>query len=92
MVALQEEPEATGKPEEEQAQAGRRPAQAPDEVPVNAIEARVGRFQDTITAVGNLKEGEAEVELRFQVDGRIEELNIAEGMKIRKGQLLGRHQ
>jgi membrane fusion protein, multidrug efflux system len=64
-------------------------SQAPDEVPVNAIEARIGRFQDTITAVGNLK-GEAEVELRFQVEGRVEELNLSEGSKVRKGQVLGR--
>lgn len=64
-------------------------AQAPDEVPVNAIEARIGRFQDTITAVGNLK-GEAEVELRFQVEGRVDELNLSEGARVRKGQILGR--
>lgn len=63
--------------------------QAPDEVPVNAIEARIGRFQDTINAVGTLK-GEAEVELRFQVEGRVDDLPIQEGQKVRKGQLLGR--
>jgi membrane fusion protein, multidrug efflux system len=62
---------------------------APDEIPVNVMEARLGRFQDTINAVGSLK-GEAEIELRFQVDGRIEELNITEGAKVRKGQIIGR--
>lgn len=72
------------KPEEqEQAQQG------PDEVPVNAIEARIGRFQDTINAVGTLK-GEAEIELRFQVEGRVDQLDIQEGAKMRKGQLIGR--
>jgi membrane fusion protein, multidrug efflux system len=71
-------------PEEQQQQ-----QQGPDEVPVNAIEARIGRFQDTINAVGSLK-GEAEVELRFQVEGRIDDLSIMEGAKVRKGQLLGR--
>jgi membrane fusion protein (multidrug efflux system) len=62
---------------------------APDEIPVNAVEAKLGRFQDTINAVGTLK-GEAEIELRFQVDGRIEELNIVEGGKVRKGEVIGR--
>jgi RND family efflux transporter MFP subunit len=71
-------------PEEQQQQ-----QQAPDEVPVNAIEARIGRFQDTINAVGTLK-GEAEVELRFQVEGRIDDLMIQEGGRVKKGQLLGR--
>ncbi len=61
----------------------------PDEIPVNAVEAKLGRFQDTINAVGSLK-GEAEIELRFQVDGRIEELNILEGGKVRKGEVIGR--
>ena len=63
--------------------------QGPDEVPVNAIEARIGRFQDTINAVGTLK-GEAEVELRFQVEGRVDDLSIQEGEKVHKGQLMGR--
>ena len=36
-------------------------ANAPDEIPVNAIEAKLGRFQDTINAVRTLK-GEAEIE------------------------------
>lgn len=62
---------------------------APDEIPVNAMEARMGRFQDTINAVGSLK-GEAEIELRFQVDGRIEEFNVTEGAKVKKGQIIGR--
>jgi membrane fusion protein (multidrug efflux system) len=62
---------------------------APDEIPVNAVEVKLGRFQDTINAVGSLK-GEAEIELRFQVDGRIEELNIVEGAKVRKGEIIGR--
>ncbi len=61
----------------------------PDEIPVNAIEAKLGRFQDTINAVGTLK-GEAEIELRFQVDGRIEELNITPGRKVHRGEILGR--
>lgn len=61
----------------------------PDEIPVNAMEARLGRFQDTINAVGTLK-GEAEIELRFQVDGRIEEFNVQEGAKVRKGQIIAR--
>ena len=78
-----------GQKQEEQQQQQSNENQAPDEVPVNAIEARIGRFQDTINAVGNLK-GEAEVELRFQVEGRVEELNLAEGQKVKKGQLLGR--
>jgi membrane fusion protein (multidrug efflux system) len=39
--------------------------------------------------VGTLK-GEAEIELRFQVEGRIEELNLTEGAKTRKGQIIGR--
>ena len=64
-------------------------ASAPDEIPVNAVEAKLGRFQDTINAVGTLK-GEAEIELRFQVDGRIDELNILEGAKVRRGEMLGR--
>lgn len=62
---------------------------APDEIPVNAIEVKQGRFQDTINAVGTLK-GEAEIELRFQVDGRIEELNVMPGRKVRKGEIIGR--
>jgi RND family efflux transporter MFP subunit len=69
--------------EEEQA------ASQPDEIPVNAIEAKLGRFQDAINAVGTLK-GEAEIELRFQVDGRIEELNVMPGRKVRRGEIIGR--
>lgn len=65
------------------------PYSQPDEIPVNAIEAKLGRFQDTINAVGTLK-GEAEIELRFQVDGRIEEFDVTEGAKVRKGQVIGR--
>jgi len=61
----------------------------PDEIPVNAMEARIGRFQDAINTVGTLK-GEAEIELRFQVDGRIEEFNVSEGAKVPKGALIGR--
>jgi membrane fusion protein (multidrug efflux system) len=64
-------------------------SEQPDEIPVNAMEARMGRFQDTINAVGTLK-GEAEIELRFQVEGRIEEFNVTEGAKVRKGQIIGR--
>lgn len=60
-----------------------------DEIPVNAIEAKLGRFQDDIKAVGTIK-GEAEIELRFQVDGRIEELNVLPGRKVRKGEIIGR--
>ncbi len=71
--------------QEEQEQA----ANAPDEIPVNAIEAKLGRFQDAINAVGTLK-GEAEIELRFQVDGRIEELNVMPGRKVRRGEIIGR--
>lgn len=64
-------------------------ADQPDEIPVNAMEARMGRFQDTINAVGTLK-GEVEIELRFQVEGRIEEFNVTEGAKVRKGQIIAR--
>jgi membrane fusion protein (multidrug efflux system) len=60
-----------------------------DEIPVNVIEARVGRFQDVISAVGTLK-GEAEIELRFEVDGKIEEFNVSEGAKIGRGQIIAR--
>jgi membrane fusion protein (multidrug efflux system) len=60
-----------------------------DEVPVNAIEAKLGRFQDTINSVGTLK-GEAEIELRFEVEGRIEEFNVTEGAKVHKGQMIAR--
>lgn len=63
--------------------------QADIDVPVNAMEVRIGRFQDTINAVGTLK-GEAEIELRFQVEGRIDDLAVQEGGKVRKGQLIGR--
>ncbi len=64
-------------------------ASAADEIPVNVIEARIGRFQDVISAVGTLK-GEAEIELRFEVDGKIEEFNVSEGAKIRAGQIIAR--
>ena len=59
------------------------------DVPVNAAEARLGRFQDAINSVGTLK-GEAEIELRFEVDGKIEEFGVSEGAKVRKGQLIAR--
>lgn len=65
------------------------PSGAVDEIPVNVIEARFGRFQDTINAVGTLK-GEAEIELRFEVDGKIEEFNVTEGAKVHKGQIIAR--
>lgn len=64
-------------------------AAAPDEIPVNAVEVRLGRFQDDINAVGTLK-GEAEIELRFEVDGTIADFPIAEGAKVRKGQLIAK--
>jgi membrane fusion protein (multidrug efflux system) len=60
-----------------------------DEIPVNIIKARIGRFQDVISAVGTLK-GEAEIELRFEVDGKIEEFNVSEGAKINRGQIIAR--
>lgn len=60
-----------------------------DEIPVNVIEARIGRFQDVISAVGTLK-GEAEIELRFEVDGKIEEFNVSEGAKVNRGQIIAR--
>ncbi len=60
-----------------------------DEIPVNVIEARIGRFQDMINAVGTLK-GEAEIELRFEVDGKIEEFNVTEGAKVTRGQVIAR--
>ncbi|MCG3204161.1 MAG: Multidrug resistance protein MdtA [Elusimicrobia bacterium] len=65
------------------------PIEQLDEIPVNAIEAKLGRFQDDIKAVGTIK-GEAEIELRFQVDGRIEELNVTPGRKVRRGEIIGR--
>ncbi|MCB4757144.1 MAG: efflux RND transporter periplasmic adaptor subunit [Elusimicrobia bacterium] len=60
-----------------------------DEIPVNVIEVHLGRFQDVISAVGTLK-GEAEIELRFEVDGKIEEFNITEGAKVRRRQMIAR--
>jgi membrane fusion protein (multidrug efflux system) len=60
-----------------------------EEIPVNAIEARLGRFQDTINAVGSLK-GEAEIELRFEADGRIDSFNVAEGQRVSRGQLIAK--
>lgn len=65
------------------------PVTAVDEIPVNVIETRLSRFQDTINAVGTLK-GEAEIELRFELEGKIEELNVVEGAKVRRGQLIAR--
>ncbi len=65
------------------------PGGAVDEVPVNVIEAHLGRFQDTINAVGTLK-GEAEVELRFEVDGKIEDFDVTEGAKVRRGQVIAK--
>ena len=62
---------------------------APDEIPVNAMEAKLGRFQDDINAVGTLK-GEVEIELRFEVDGTINEFNVGEGAKVNKGQIIAR--
>ncbi len=63
--------------------------EGPEVIPVNAVEVRLGRFQDQITAVGTLK-GEAEIELRFEVEGKIEEFNATEGARVRKGQVIGR--
>lgn len=65
------------------------PGSAVDEVPVNVIEAHLARFQDTINAVGTLK-GEAEVELRFEVDGKIDEFDVTEGAKVRRGQVIAK--
>lgn len=62
---------------------------SPDEIPVNVMEVRLGRFQDPINAVGTLK-GEAEIELRFEVDGKITEFNVTEGAKVSKGQVIAR--
>ncbi|OVE76518.1 hypothetical protein BVX98_05935 [bacterium F11] len=60
-----------------------------DEVPVNVIEVRLGRFQDPINAVGTLK-GEAEIELRFEVEGRIKQFNVDEGDRVRQGQIIAK--
>lgn len=62
---------------------------APDEIPVNAVEVRMGLFTDDINAVGTLK-GEAEIELRFEVDGTIADFPVLEGSKIRKGQIIAK--
>lgn len=65
------------------------PAPVIDEVPVNVIEARLGRFQDRIDAVGTLK-GEAEIELRFEVEGKIEMFDASEGDRVRRGTIIAR--
>lgn len=64
-------------------------ASAVDEIPVNVVEARIGRFQDAINAVGTLK-GEAEIELRFEVDGKIQEINVTEGGRVGRGTIIAR--
>lgn len=58
-----------------------------DEIPVNVMEVRLGRFQDPIEAVGTLK-GEAEVDLRFEVEGKIQKFMVEEGDRVRKNQLI----
>jgi len=63
--------------------------QALDEVPVNVIEARLGRFQDRIDAVGSLK-GEAEIELRFELEGKITEFNVEDGDRVRRGKIIAK--
>ena len=63
--------------------------QALDEVPVNVTEVQLGRFQDRIDVVGTLK-GEAEIELRFEVEGTIKQLTVQEGDRIRRGQIIAK--
>jgi len=59
----------------------------PAEIPVNVIEVRMGRFQDKIETVGNLK-GEHEIELRFEMEGIIKEFNVTEGQRIKRGTMI----
>jgi membrane fusion protein (multidrug efflux system) len=53
------------------------------------MEARFGRFQDFIDAVGTLK-GEVEIELRFEVEGTVTEFSVMEGAKVSAGQIIAR--
>lgn len=58
-----------------------------DEVPVNVVEVKMGRFQDKIETTGETK-GEAEIELRFEVDGIIQRFDVTEGQRIQAGTLI----
>ena len=72
----------------EQEEAAAKAAQATVEaVPVNVMEAKLGRFQDTLTALGTIAGG-SEAEIRFPVEGTIEKFNFKEGDKIKKGDLI----
>jgi len=68
-------------------EAGDKQPGAVDEVPVNVVEVKMGRFQDKIETTGEIK-GEAEIELRFEVDGIVQQLNVTEGQRVQAGFLI----
>ncbi|HOW27878.1 MAG TPA: efflux RND transporter periplasmic adaptor subunit [Elusimicrobiota bacterium] len=58
-------------------------------VAVNVLEVKQDRFQDTLHAVGTIAGG-SEIELRFEVEGMIENFDFREGDKVRKGEIIAR--
>ncbi len=57
--------------------------------PVEAAPVRIGTAERQIVAVGSLRSNESVI-IRPEVAGRIVELNIAEGQRVRRGQVLVR--
>ena len=71
----------------EQEAAAKEAQERVEAAPVNVTEVKLGRFQDTLTALGTIAGG-SEIEMRFQVDGIIDKFNFKEGDKVRKGDVI----
>ncbi|MBX3044478.1 MAG: efflux RND transporter periplasmic adaptor subunit [Candidatus Kapabacteria bacterium] len=57
------------------------------EITVNAIVAEFSNVSKTVFAIGTLL-GDEEIELKSEISGRITKLNLVEGARVRKGDLL----
>jgi membrane fusion protein (multidrug efflux system) len=71
----------------EQAAAAKAAQESVEAVPVNVMEVKLGRFQDTLTALGTIAGG-SEIEIRFPVEGTIDQFNFKEGDKVKKGDII----
>ena len=56
---------------------------------VNLFWVKRVNFSDTLSAMGDIK-GRSQIELRFEKEGKIEELYISEGQQVKRGDLLAR--
>ncbi len=62
---------------------------ADERIPVNLYRLKPVDFQDSLTVMGTVKGG-TEIELKFQIEGRVTSFNFKEGDHVSKGEVIAR--